>query len=334
MKQAMSGSIFEEKVRAFRLMQIDEMIRCGKFPNATSIAKKTEVSPRTIHRDIEFLKDFYNAPIEYDARQRGYYYTEKNFFVKSIMLTEGELFSVTLFDQLLEQYRNTPLETNLRNIFRKLVEIMPRQITVDSSFLGSKLTFIADHGGVISPDIFETIFTALKSLKTVSFEYRSLSKTEYTKRLVDPYHAICQKGNWYIIGFCHERQEPRLFSLSRIRNAKETKPGFIIPDDFNPHDYFDKEMGVWASEKKSYSVEFVIDKEIGTYAVDHIWHKSQELKKRKDGSVHVKFTTTQISEVLRWILGQGHTVKVLRPPELVMMVKEEVERIREMYEKA
>jgi predicted DNA-binding transcriptional regulator YafY len=46
----------------------------------------------------------------------------------------------------------------------------------------------------------------------------------------------------------------------------------------------------------------------------------------------VKFTTTQMLEVLRWVLGQRHTVKVLGPQELVGMVRDEVERVRGMYE--
>ena len=45
-------------------------------------------------------------------------------------------------------------------------------------------------------------------------------------------------------------------------------------------------------------------------------------------SVDIKFNTTQIPEVL----GQGHTVKVLGPPELVEMVKAECDRVRGMYE--
>jgi predicted DNA-binding transcriptional regulator YafY len=47
--------------------------------------------------------------------------------------------------------------------------------------------------------------------------------------------------------------------------------------------------------------------------------------------VYVKFTTTQIPEVLRWVLGQGHTVKVLAPSELIGMVKDEAEKVRGMY---
>ena len=114
----------EEKVKSWRLLRIDEELRAGHRVNATSLAEKIGgVSARTIQRDIEYMKLFHNAPIEWDEHNKTYYYSEPNFFIKSIQLTEGELFSVALFDQLLEQYRNTPLEVNLKNTFRKIVEL-------------------------------------------------------------------------------------------------------------------------------------------------------------------------------------------------------------------
>jgi predicted DNA-binding transcriptional regulator YafY len=75
----------------------------------------------------------------------------------------------------------------------------------------------------------------------------------------------------------------------------------------------------------------LIDNEIGAFALERQWHDSQTVKQRKDGSVYVKFTTTQMPEVLRWVLGQGHTVKALGPAELVEQVKGEVEKVRRMY---
>jgi predicted DNA-binding transcriptional regulator YafY len=329
----MAKTVFEEKVRTNRLLMIDERIRSGSYPNADTLAGKAEVSRRTILRDIEYLRLFYNAPLEYDALRRGYYYSEPNFFVKSVLLTEGELFSIALFDRLLEQYRNTPLEGHLKNIFRKLINSLPQKITVDSALLSPRITFIPDHAGIINPLVYETVFTALRTGKTLTAEYRSLEQTGWTKRTIDPYHGVCQRGNWYIIGFCHDRKEPRLFSLARIKKASITKQHFTIPADFDPNRYFDREMGVWASSRKPYTVEFVVSSEVGTYALDHKWHETQEVKENKDGSVWVQFTTTQIPEVLRWVLGQGHTVKVLRPPELVAMVKEETEKVEKMYAK-
>jgi predicted DNA-binding transcriptional regulator YafY len=78
-------------------------------------------------------------------------------------------------------------------------------------------------------------------------------------------------------------------------------------------------------------VELLISGEIGAFALERQWHDTQEVRQQEDGAVYVKFTTTQIPEVLRWVLGQGHTVKVLGPAELAEMVKAETEKVRGMY---
>jgi predicted DNA-binding transcriptional regulator YafY len=116
-----------------------------------------------------------------------------------------------------------------------------------------------------------------------------------------------------------------------MKNAALTKKHFAIPDTFKAEEYMDAEMGVWASSRTPHTVELLFDREIRTFALDRQWHSGQEIEERDDGSVHVKFNTTQMPEVLRFVLGQGHTVKALGPLELVDQVKGEVEKMREMY---
>ena len=327
----MPGNGAEEKVRVNRVLMIDEAIRSGTFPSIEKLARKSEVTKRTIERDIEYLRDMYQAPIEYNRERKGYYYSEPNFFIKSVILTEGELFSIALFDRLLEQYRNTPIDASLRQIFEKIIKSMPERVTVDTKYLIPNLSVITDHQGQIDPAVFEKIFSALKTRRTISFEYRPLQKTTYMGRTANPYHAICQRGNWYFIGYCYDLKEPRMFSFSRAKNVTLTKKHFEIPPDFKADNYFDKEMGVFASSRTAYTVELLIANEIGTYALERRWHDTQKVEQLEDGSVYVQFTTTQMPEVLRWVLGQGHTVKVLGPLELVEMVKGEVEKVRGMY---
>lgn len=319
------------KVQRYRLLQIDEEIRSGKFPNATSLSKKIEVSSRTIQRDIEYMRDMYNAPIEFDAYKNGYYYTEENFYIKSVPLSEGELFSVALFDQLLEQYRNTPLENDLRSVFKKIEMSLPNKITLDSSFLQNQTTFIPDKMGTINPENFSKVFSALKNRHVLDFEYRPLQKTTWMTRRINPLHAVCQKGNWYVMGFCHDKKDIRVFNFSRMQNVTESKEKFDIPEDFNPDKYFDKEIGIWLSATKKYTVELLISAEIGTFALERSWNKNQKIEQREDGSVWVSFETTQLPEVKRWVLGQGKTVKVLGPDELIAQVKEEVAAVLGMY---
>ena len=319
------------KVQRYRLLQIDEEIRSGKFPNATSLSKKIEVSSRTIQRDIEYMRDMYNAPIEFDAYKNGYYYTEENFYIKSVPLSEGELFSVALFDQLLEQYRNTPLENDLRSVFKKIEMSLPNKITLDSSFLQNQTTFIPDQMGTINPENFSKIFSALKNRHVLDFEYRPLQKTTWMTRRINPLHAVCQKGNWYVMGFCHDKKDIRVFNFSRMQNVTDSKEKFDIPEDFDPDKYFDKEIGIWLSATKKYTVQLLISAEIGTFALERSWNKNQKVEQREDGSVWVSFETTQLPEVKRWVLGQGKTVKVLNPPELIEQVREEVAAVLGMY---
>lgn len=319
------------KVQRYRLLQIDEEIRSGKFPNATSLSKKIEVSSRTIQRDIEYMRDMYNAPIEFDAYKNGYYYTEENFYIKSVPLSEGELFSVALFDQLLEQYRNTPLENDLRSVFKKIEMSLPNKITLDSSFLQNQITFIPDQMGTINSENFSKVFSALKNRHVLDFEYRPLQKTTWMTRRINPLHAVCQKGNWYVMGFCHDKKDIRVFNFSRMQNVTESKEEFDIPEDFNPDKYFDKEIGIWLSATKKYTVELLISAEIGTFALERSWNKNQKIEQHEDGSVWVSFETTQLPEVKRWVLGQGKTVKVLGPDELIAQVKEEVAAVLGMY---
>lgn len=271
------------------------------------------------------------APIEFDAYKNGYYYTEENFYIKSVPLSEGELFSVALFDQLLEQYRNTPLENDLRSVFKKIEMSLPNKITLDSSFLQNQITFIPDQMGTINPENFSKVFSALKNRHVLDFEYRPLQKTTWMTRRINPLHAVCQKGNWYVMGFCHDKKDIRVFNFSRMQNVTESKEEFDIPEDFNPDKYFDKEIGIWLSATKKYTVELLISAEIGTFALERSWNKNQKIEQREDGSVWVSFETTQLPEVKRWVLGQGKTVKVLGPDELIAQVKEEVAVVLGMY---
>jgi predicted DNA-binding transcriptional regulator YafY len=62
-----------------RLLTIDAAIGNGSCPTATALALQLEVSPRTIYRDIDLLRDQLHAPLVFDPRRNGYRYTEPNY---------------------------------------------------------------------------------------------------------------------------------------------------------------------------------------------------------------------------------------------------------------
>jgi predicted DNA-binding transcriptional regulator YafY len=73
-----------------RFAVIDEKLHRKSWPNASTLARELEVAPRTIHRDIEFLRDQRRAPIAFDPKKNGYYYTEPSFRLPYFSVSEGE----------------------------------------------------------------------------------------------------------------------------------------------------------------------------------------------------------------------------------------------------
>ena len=73
----------ESHVKSLRLLQLEKAIQTIPYPSVERLMKELEVSRRTILRDIDELKIYYNAPIEYDRSRKGYYYTDETFFVKT-----------------------------------------------------------------------------------------------------------------------------------------------------------------------------------------------------------------------------------------------------------
>ena len=63
------------------------------------------------------------------------------------------------------------------------------------------ISFISDPLPSIEKGVFENIFEAIKTRQVLNFDYRSVSSQEYKARVLNPYHVLCQKGNWYVFGF-------------------------------------------------------------------------------------------------------------------------------------
>lgn len=321
----------DEKVKTLRILEIDRFIREGNYPNCAWLGKHFEVSRATIMRDMEFLRDRYLAPVEYDSQKNGYYYSDPTFFIKSVMLSEGELFTVSTVLPLLEQYRNTPLEASFKSVITKITAMLPDEVSVDSSFLTKEFSFISDPLPEISEEIFINVFKSVKSRLTLIFDYRNLTQQEYSKKSVDPYHVVCQKGNWYIIARDNEKDQIRVYALSRMKNLTCTETQFNIPEDFSIEKYIDEDYGIWINTGAPMEIELLFEKSINTLILEKVWHKTQTITQNKDGTVLLKFKSNQKQEVLHWIMGFGSKVKVLNPPELIETVKSELKKAAELY---
>lgn len=321
----------EDKFRTHRIIQIDKWIRSGSYPSVQQMEDEYGVSKRTILRDIEFLKDRYNAPVVADRTRKGYYYTDPTFMIQNVLLTEGDLFTVSTVMPLMEQYKNTPLEASFKNIMSKIAEMLPNQVTVDTSFLNKDISFISDPLPKIEEEVFNSIFKAVKIRQVITFGYKSVGSSDYKFKTFDSYHVLCQKGNWYILGFDHGANSTRVYALSRMKNIQFTGESFELPKDFDVSKHVDLSFGVWNNKEEPVEYELLFNSGMANYILEREWHNNQKVEQKEDGSVLLKFKSNQRQQIFSWVLGFGIAVTVLNPPELKEELRAEIKKLSEKY---
>ena len=311
------------------IFQIEKDIRNGDYPNANKLNKEHgwNLSRSTLGRYINILRDDYGAPVEFDFQKNGYYYTDNTFFIQQVMLKEGELLTLSTILPLLEQYKYTPLEKSYRDLMQKLIQMLPETITVDSALINNEVHFISDPITTLEPGVFENVLKATKTHFTLQMEYKTAQNTDYEERRFNPYHIICQKGSWYVLGYSHSSEAVRLWAMPRIRNCKITGDKFSIPKDFKLEDHIDVQIGAWGNNGEKHKVEIEFVKGLKTYVMERIWHNSQIIRENQDGSVYLSFETNQLDQTASWIMSFAGGARALNPPELKALVKDAAKRI-------
>ena len=182
------------------ILKIDQSIRNGDYPNAKKLNQEYgwNFSRSTFGRYIEMMRSDYGAPIDFDYKKNGYYYTDTTFYLHHVMLKEGELLTLSTILPLLEQYKNTPMEKSFRDLMQKLVQMLPDSITVDSALINDEVHYISEPVTSLEDGVFENVLKATKLHQTLKIEYKAAKDSDYNERLFNPYHMVCHNGTVYL----------------------------------------------------------------------------------------------------------------------------------------
>jgi proteasome accessory factor B len=313
------------------MQHIDRELRNHRYPNCSGIAHIFEVSSKSIQRDIDFMRDMLNAPIEYDASRKGYFYRESWAFDPSTFLDRQELEALVATKKVLAQYQGTPYYKEISQAIDKLMQTL----RVDSS--GTTLFDIYSFENPapaceIDQDDFFIIEQALRERKKVVMSYRSSSRQALTDRVVHPYrlHYDQGSGTWYLIGYCEYRQEVRTFAVCRIQHLILTDEPFIIPESFSIGAYLENTFQV-TSGTESYTVSIAFTPYQSQWIREHRWHPTQKIREHEDGSLTLTLEVGALDAVKRWVMQYGAQAEVLEPAELRDMIREEVREMEKVY---
>ncbi len=144
-----------------RMLRIHHLLHSGNFPNASTLATEIEVATKTIHRDIEFMRDRLNLPIEFNAAKNGYHYTGKVSAFPTMRISEGELFALVVAEKALQQYRGTSFEKPLLSAIRKMEQALPDTISLNLADIEQTISFRTRAEPILDLKIFDALAKAV-----------------------------------------------------------------------------------------------------------------------------------------------------------------------------
>jgi predicted DNA-binding transcriptional regulator YafY len=316
-----------------RLLFIDDRLRSGRYPNCSDLAAEWEVSPKTIQRDMDYLKYDLNAPIVYDAARHGYAYSEAQYRLPAIPISDSDLFAVCIAERALRQFENTPLHGRLASVFARLQGSLPDKAAVDPAWIGERIVFHPMPPARIEPETWDTIAGALRGNRRLRLTHRAPARGAPSTRTVDPYFLVNHRGGWYLMAHCHQAGDIRTFAVSRIERAETLNETFDFPEGLASDRVLGDRLGIIDGGRER-SARIGFSPACAPYIQERDWHPAQRLTRRRDGGVVLSFPTRHLREVKDWVLSWGDGATALAPPERVRMVAGDLRRALAAYAKA
>ncbi|MBV9339204.1 MAG: WYL domain-containing protein [Solirubrobacterales bacterium] len=333
------------------------------------MAERRPVTAQEIRRDVEgysamnedaFARRFYadrselealriylliEKPVDGLVEQETYSLAPENFHLPPIEFTDRELAALHTALQLLdgEFAYAEPLRLALQQISwgRPSPLSSPEQHTVALGITGSA-------GGHELSQRLAKVETAIFRRKTIVFDYYTMERGELGPRRVDAYQLLFQGGQFYLVGYSHERKAIRVFRLSRIRGkvgyATKAEHDFQRPADFDPRAYagrIDWQFGdpvgtaeVWIGRRIAWQIERHFGRygemrqpdDSGTAQAGGAGSRAGRWPESEDEGDRVFITPyANARQLIAWVLGLGENARIIGPPELAEEMRERVE---------
>ena len=297
-----------------RLIGIITILQQNKKVTAPYLAEKFEVSRRTINRDIE---DICRAgiPIVTTQGSNG-----------GVSLMEGFAFDTTVFTQQELAAIFTGLKT-LDSVSRS-----PRLELLAEKLGGNPAVSLTDHmlidlASFYKDDLadkIDRIRQAIGERHCISFHYY-YNKGEADK-LVEPYLIVFKWSDWYVFGFCRERQDFRLYKLRRLWQLE------ITEDTYEDRSISEEKKSFGTHMTDDYIITAVYDPSVKYRLVEEYGPESFTVM--EDGRLYTEWGFTDPEEAVYRFLGYGDKVTVTGPQEMVEKMRAAIRKTAEKYKES
>lgn len=317
-------------------MQVVDHIRAQRFGSTYGeLAERFCVDARTIRRDLDALERAGVALSRTTDDDRKVRVRMASGSPPHLRLTPRECFVLLAARGLFQPFAGSAFGRDMESVFDKVAGLASRGRRADLDDLKDRFRYVPDGGVKRYRDetgALDVLMQAVIQQETVAFSYQAIGRRAKAGTL-EPYAIVVFRMGLYVVGRRRYRDgawATRVFALERFRRLEPRRQTFEVPDDFELEQYF---LGAFGLHSGGPEQAVVVDFEspAASYVAARTYQADQKAEVLKGGRLRLRFTVTDLTEVVPWVLQWGGSARVVEPPELRAEVVRRLDEARAKY---
>ena len=318
--------------RLERFYKIDQLLKERKLVPFSALQEALGTSRAGVKRDLAYMRDRFNAPIEYDRERNGYFFGKPRsgprYELPGLWFNAGEAYALLSMQALLAELQPGLLEPHIAPLQERLHAILGGEPAWKD--IAARIRIFKPERRESQAAHFSTIAGALLRRLRMWIRHYNRKEDRVTEREISPQRLVHYRDNWYVDAYCHVREDLRSFAVDAIRDVelRDARAKEIPKAELDEH--LASGYGIFAGRKVEWAA-LKFTPEAARWVSAQSWHPKQRARVVKDGSYVLEVPYADDRELVMEILKYGADVEVLAPPALRDKLKQQLELAGKRY---
>jgi predicted DNA-binding transcriptional regulator YafY len=313
-QQSIAGIIRLTMDRTERFYRIDQLMQSGTRSLA-ELQRSLGISRAQVNRDIAYMRERFNAPIEYDRDANGYRFGKPlagpRYALPGLWFSAAEMHALLTMQHLLEGLQPGLLTPHVKPLLDRLEKILGSGEHEEGE-VARRVRVLHLTARLLKEEYFAVVAQAVLKRRQLRIKHYNRLEDRTTERAISPQRLVHYRDNWYVDAWCHLRKDLRSFSVDAIEHAEllEEKAREVPKAELDA--YLKGGYGIFGG-KGVHWAKLKFSSKAARWVAKQTWHGKQRGAFDGDGSYLLEIPYSDDRELLMDILRHGADVEVLGP---------------------
>lgn len=310
--------------RTERFYHIDRLLNERRVVPVQVFLEELEVSLATFKRDLEYLRERFNAPIVWDRDAGGYRFDAPSsgprYELPGLWFNSSEVIALLTMQQLLRNLEPGLLAEHVAPLLARLQTILGEG-NVAVGDIEKRIRFHRQAARVHDGKHFTLVATAVLQRKRLVIDHYVRARDETVTREVSPQRLTFYREAWYLDSWCHLRNELRSFALDAIRSVTLSTEKAKEASDKDIARVLDGGYGIFSGKQVEWA-ELEFTSEQARWVSKEVWHPDQKGQVLEDGRYRLQVPFSNPTELAMDIMRHVPAVRIRAPESLRERVRQ------------